>query len=299
MSDWIDYVIYVTFIASFLILLPKQMSAWNRMVLADRNAAWLAAHPEAPTHYNGSRVHLWVARAIGAAAIAAMTAFQLGLLSPFGPRANGHTPFDWQVLWDIASTASLAGTCWLVGGLVLFGARCLNKVPLAEQRRATLEPRSMEGLVSLPVRVATYGAVVATLVAWLVVGAMHRYSSPIFWPRVAILLFLSAFFFFMTRLMANRRPNSFDAAFGPAIRRSEVRTGFALQWTIPVIGGVRLYEELTNTLALDASRLIQLVLAAFLAWGFLQWLAWTPKPQDPNSSPGKSSRPARSDPQEV
>jgi hypothetical protein len=78
------------------------------------------------------------------------------------------------------------------------------------------------------------------------------------WSRVLITLFLSVFFFVAAHGAVARRPNAADRTHGPAHRRVEVRVAFAVQLLTPLVGAVRLYEELTNTIVFDVNRALGL-----------------------------------------
>src|SRR5690606_30251091 len=107
---------------------------------------------------------------IGTASVAALVACQLGVL-PEALYAFASEPEKWSVLAAITSWSVLA-----FGGLnllaaVALSARVRREVPLPEERRATLGPRSMDDFVPRAVRVVIYALVVAHLAVWIVVAA--------------------------------------------------------------------------------------------------------------------------------
>lgn len=107
MTDWIDYFVYIAFIVGFYWVMPRQLAAWNRLALGERNHEWLAAHPDAPQRYNGSRGYVRISDLIGAAWLAVLTAYQIGALPmpDFGPSGA-----KWQLLWaDHRRGAALRG----------------------------------------------------------------------------------------------------------------------------------------------------------------------------------------------
>ncbi len=268
MSDWIDFCVYAAFIVGFYFVLPRHTRARNRLFLAERNAAWLAAHPNAPSRYNGSRAYLWSCYAFGAAWLGVLCAFQLGMLPEPSP-PEGQTDLGWQMLWGITMLSCLFGLLLLFAGSIVFSVRCAGKVPLTERRQATLERRSIDDFVPRWVRTAIYALAIVNLAAWLIVGALQIYSTPIFWARVVIMFGLSAFFFVATNAAVNRRPTAVDRVFGPAMRRTEVRVGFGMQLLPPLVGAVRLYEALTATIVFDVNRAMQLALVGSVAFIFL------------------------------
>jgi len=143
-------------------------------------------------------------------------------------------------------------------------------VPVATRRQATLERRSLDTSVPRWMQLATYGLVLISLAAWVVAGVLGTHSSGIFWARLAIMFFLSGFFFMVTRAMVARRANAMDRIFGPGYRPWEVRMSFSTQILPPIVGAMRLYEEVTGVQLLDMSRAVQLLLAAFIAYWLIR-----------------------------
>jgi hypothetical protein len=291
MSDWIDFLVYAAFMVAFWFVLPSVNARLAIPLLADRNRDWLAAHPQVVKKIRDSRWFAWVSYALGAASVALLLSFQLGLwpqtLSPSDPRVE-----NWMVLWNIHVALMCVGLVFFSGAAIIGGVWLSRVVPFAERRHATLERRSIGDFVPLPLRVTTYTFAIVNAAAWLAVGALGLYSTPIFWTRFAILISLSVVFFLVTNVNVNRRPNAMDRMFGPAYRRGEVRYVFAMQLLPPVIGAVRLYEEIANAIVFDVNRAMQLGLALFVTFGLLRAARYAMAWQDPNRTPPSAARSA-------
>jgi hypothetical protein len=269
MTDWIDYAVYVAFLVTLWFVQPTTQRKLAIPMLKDRNAEWLAAHPDVARKVEKRRWNLWLGYVLGAISIGVLTSFQLGFWTPPAPR-YGLPLLSWMVLWDLTMSSMLMAL--IVGGSIgLVGYfRTKKYIPIAAQRQATLEPRSLGDSVPLWVRLATYAVVIANLVAWVAAAALGAHSSPVFWPRVVTMFVLSGFFYFATAISVGRKPNVFDRIFGPRYRHWEVRITFSTQILTPIIGAVRLYEEVNNTHLLDISRAIQLILASFITYWLLR-----------------------------
>jgi hypothetical protein len=274
MTDWIDFTVYFVFVAALWIVYPFAQTRLTIPLIADRNPVWLAAHPEAAERIAASRLHVWISFALGAVSLAVLTAFQVGWWHP-DYNAGLRAPSGWMVLWDLAISSMIAALV-IGGGMGIRGFLRLKKlVPLAPQRQATLERRSLDDYVPRAVRYAVYSAVVVNLVAWVAAAILGTHSSPVFWPRVVTMFVLSGFFWFFTAVSVARRPNVWDRLFASAYRCFEVRMTFGCQILTPIIGALRLYEEVNHTSLFDTSRAVQLCLAAFISYWLLQmsWLA--------------------------
>ena len=67
-----------------------------------------------------------------------------------------------------------------------------------------------------------------------------------------------------------------DRILGPGNRRAEVRFNFACQVLPPIIGAVRLYEEVNDTALMDINRAMGLALALMVIFGLLRTINLTP-----------------------
>jgi hypothetical protein len=170
----------------------------------------------------------------------------------------------------------LLGLVFLGGAALHFWFALYRHIPLANYRQAPLEPRCIDDFVPRWVRYAIYAAVAVNLAAWAAVGAAGAYSTPLFWTRFAILAGLTAIFALFTRTTVNRRANVMDRVLGPGNRRAEVRFGFFCQLLPPIVGAIRLYEEVNDTMLLDINRTMGLALAAVITLGLLRTINLTP-----------------------
>ena len=269
MTDWIDFAIYVVFLVGLWFVNPTTQQRLAIPMLMDRNAEWMMAHPDFVVRLRKRRWNLWLNYALGAASIAVLASLQFGLWVPEG--RHGHpAPMRWAVLWELAMASMIVAM--VVGGTIgLIGHfRMKKRIPVAPRRQASLKRRSLDESVPRWVQLATYALVFANLAAWITAAVLGAHSSAIFWPRVVILFALSGFFYVGTMASVIRRPNVMDRIFGPAYRQGEVRYVFSMQILPPVVGALRLYEEVADTHLLDLSRMMQLFLAVFILYAFLR-----------------------------
>jgi hypothetical protein len=289
MTDWIDFAVYATFLVAIFFVQPAMQRRLIVPLLFDRNPEWAAAHPEIVRHIAGIRWRLWVCYAMGAISLGVVLTYQLGLWSAPPSRA-GTVPPKWMILW-LLSMAAMTTALIVTGAIGLQGWIALKRlVPIAPRRHATLERRSLDDYVPRGVQLAGYAIVIVNLIAWTAAGIAGAHSSPIFWERVTIMYALSALFFFFTHVMVARRANVMDRLIGPAYRRWEVRWVFSTQFVTPLVGAVRLYEEVTGTELLDLSRALQLLLAGYITWFLIRSAMLIGASDTP--SPGQSRMPA-------
>lgn len=270
MTDWIDFLVYALFIGSLWFVQPVMQHRLAIPFLKDRNAEWVAAHPDAVRAVETSRWRIWLSWALGGISLAVLAAFQLGIWQVPAPPPGAPPLIRWMVLWNLAMASMLVAL--VVGGTIgLVGQFLLKRhIPIAPRRQASLERRSLDDYVPRAVQYAVYVLVLGNIAAWFTAAALGAYSSPIFWPRVVTILVLSGFFFFVARAMVSRRANVMDRVFGPAYRRWEVRWSFSTQLLTPLVGALRLYEEVNDTFLFDMSRAIQLFLALYISYAILR-----------------------------
>jgi hypothetical protein len=288
MTDWIDFAVYATFLFALYFAQPTAQQRLIVPLLADRNAEWVAAHPDVVRRIAASRWRLWLSYGLGGISLGLLASYQLGLWH-VPPNRDGFVPPKWAMLWDLAMAGLV--TSMVIGGAVGLLAHFAIKrlVPVAPRRQATLERRSLDTSVPRWLQHVTFALVAINLMAWTVAGILGMHSSPIFWSRVAIIFGLSGFFFLATRAMVARRANVLDRIFGPAHRTWEVRITFSTQLLPPMIGALRLYEEVAATQLLDLSRAAQLALAVFLTFWLLS-LSRLPVDQDGTPLPQQTGR---------
>jgi hypothetical protein len=270
MTDWIDFAVYAAFLFALYFAQPTTQQRLIVPLLADRNAEWVAAHPDTVRRIAASRWRLWLSYGLGAISLAVLASYQLGLWH-LPPTRGGFIPPKWAVLWNLAMAGMIAAM--VIGGAIGLWAHFAIKrlIPVAPRRQATLERRSLDTSVPRWVQHVTYALVMINLAAWIVVAILGRYSSPDFWNRLVTMFGLSGFFFWATRAMVARRPNALDRIFGAAHRTWEVRLTFSTLLVPPMIGALRLSEEIAGTAThyWDLSRAEQLALAIFLTFWLL------------------------------
>ena len=276
MSVWIDFLIYTVLILTVWIGVPALGSRFMLPLLADRNADWPAAHPEAAKALTANRWFLW-SMAWGLVSLGVLTAFQFGLW----PDALALSEADqWMALKDINSVLLITGLLGAAGWAAAFAVRVRNEVPLGEHRQATLEPRCIDDFVPRWVRIATYALIGVHLAVWVVVGALERSTIPGFWFRCAAPFVFSGLLFFITRAGVSRRPNALDRIVGPGYRREEVRLGFTLLINAQIMFGLRLFGEVAGPDAFDADRAMHLGLVVFVIALLLRFLLVRTAPEE-------------------
>jgi hypothetical protein len=277
MTDWIDFAVYATFMFALYFVQPTAQQRLIVPFLADRNGEWVEAHPDEAHRIASTRWRLWLSYGLGTIVLGLLATFQIGL---WGPQPGPGTP-KWAVLWELAM-AGLVVAMVIGGAIGLWSHFALKRhIPVAPRRQARLERRSLDTAVPRWLQLCTYALVIANLAAWTVAGILGTHSSPVFWTRVIILFGLSIFFHLATRATVARRTNVMDRIFGPGHRTWEMRIIFSTQILPPVIGALRLYEEVTATQLLDLSRAMQIALAVFISW----WLLSLSRlPIDPGAS---------------
>ncbi len=277
MTEWVDFTVYATLIAALFVVQPRAGRRLTVPVLADRNPQWVAENPEAVRKIARGQWFLWALHAVGAGGIALLAGVQLGLLdlAP-GPLPDGSPVQKWMTLWDINVGFILLAILLGGGAGLYFWFRVYRRIPLASRRQAALERRSIDDFVPRRLRYAVYALVAANLAAWAAIAAAGAYSGADFWGRFATLVVLSAVFAFFTHVAVNRRPNAMDRILGPGNRRAEVRFNFACHVLPPIIGAVRLYEEVNDTALMDINRAMGLALALMVIFGLLRTINLTP-----------------------
>ncbi|GEM_PF-1329747 len=283
MTDWIDFFVYAAFLFALWFVQPVAQRRLAIPFLVDRNPQWVAAHPEAVQAMAHARWRIWLSWALGAASLAVLASYQLGLWQGPPPQPGAPPTMGWMILFTLTMASMLAAL--VIGGAIGLHAhiRTRRRVPIAPHRRATLERRALDDYVPRPVQYLTYALVLANIGAWAAAALLEAHSSPLFWSRVATMLFLSAFFWFTARIAVMRRANVMDRVFGADFRRWEVRYTFSMQALTPIVGALRLYEEVHDVALLDMSRAIQLFMALFITYGLLRMarLPLNPDAQSP------------------
>lgn len=257
MSEWIDFAIYVTVILLIFVFLPRHGRQFTLPMIADRNAEWLANHPDVVARLERSRWFLNACYVWAAASIAGLLGAALGLIAPpFGAVAP-----KWEVLKDLNSILVLVGMLGS-GACTLLWLRWLGMhVPLAETRRATLKPRVASDYLALPWRIAVEALTALHLAAWVVIGALGLADGAKVWWRLAFLAGMTLLFAVFAYLVPRRRPGYLDRVFGESYRRSEIRIAYFMRVWPVVAGTIGMTELMTGA---DLSRGAQLLVVSFV-----------------------------------
>jgi hypothetical protein len=274
MTEWVDFSVYAALNVSLWFVLPAWSSQFTALYVTDRNPEWVVSHPEVATRLLGRGWFQWILGAWGALCLAALLAVQAGALPPALATKLANQP-AWEALKDLNSVLLLPGLLLFPVPALLFQRWLHRTVPLADRRTATLDRRTLDDFVPRSIQLAVYVLVGIVVIAWLLVGVMQLYSSSIFWGRFAFLVAMTPAFAFFVRLGVNRAPHSLDRLLGPRFRAGEVRFGFAMHLLPPVIGAVRLYEEVTNTLFVDINRAMHLGVALIVTVWVLRLVAYS------------------------
>jgi hypothetical protein len=288
MTEWVDFTVYAGLIVALWVVLPAWSARFTLRYVADRNPEWLAAHPEVAAKLTDGRGFRWAYYGWGTVSLAILLAFQMDVLAPmFGSRAPG-TP-KWEVLKDVNSIL-------LFPGIVLFGAsgilftRWLNTaVPLAARRQATLTRRSIDDFVPRWIQRLTYAFIALVVLAWIATAVLQWPVTSEFWGRLVALAALSMAFEFFARLAVNRPPHVMDRMFGSKFRVSEVRIGFAMHLLPPVVGLVRLYEQVAGTELVDLNRAMHLGVAMLVTAWALRFVMYYAAIESDRGSKGPST----------
>ena len=260
MTEWVDFSVYAALNVALWFVLPAWSSQFTALYVTDRNPEWVVSHPDVATRLLRRGWFHWILGGWGVLCLAALLALQVGALPPALATRLASQP-AWEALKDLNSMLLLPGLLLFFVPALLFQRWLHRTVPLADRRTATLDRRSLDDFVPRWFQLMTYASVGIVLIAWLAVGAAGWYSTPIFWTRFAFLAALTPAFAFFVRLGVNRAPNSLDRVLGPRFRAGEVRYGFAMHLLPPIIGAVRLYEEVTDTALVDINRAMHLGVA--------------------------------------
>jgi hypothetical protein len=270
MSEWIDVSIYAALIVSYWFVFAGWAQAMTLEMVADRNADWLTAnHEQAATLLRGrwivgSTWFLWSCYAWGTFSLIALLARQLGLWPmSLVSLSTGNQP--WEALKDAHSSLLIIGLLYYFG-VVIVSTRLIHRdVPLAERRRATLTPRTVNDFVPQWFSIATYLLVGIHLLTWVIVGALGLSSTPGFWVRFAGPLSFSIIALLIGHAMVNRRVSDF---LGFNDRRIGVRFAFGSLIYVQFMFGLRLYGDVVDP-SLEVDRVMHLSLVMMLVMAIL------------------------------
>jgi hypothetical protein len=274
MSEWVDVAVYSALNVTIWLMLPAWLGRFTLLYLMDRNAEWVRTHRKEVRKRTSTTAVRIVCGAWGALSIAMLLLFQLDLW-PEAFVAFGRNSARWEALKDVNSTLLIPGGIALMVAVALSAGRVQRAVPAADRRHAVLTPRTLNDFVSRRARLVVYALNVVVVAAWLVAAALGAYSTPKFWGRLALVVFLCGVFAFFVRISVRRPPQVMDRLFGPAFRAGEVRWAFGQLLLPPVTGIWRLYEEVTNATFVDVSRAMHLAVALLVVAWALRLMTYT------------------------
>lgn len=232
MSEWIDFSVFAIQAIVLWIALPRHAARFTRPMLFDRNPQWAAANPElvAKLEHGG-----WWFKALQAWAI--VTVIVLLMV-----RLGKNTP-GWEVLMTTSNAL-------MAMGFVLFGLgiwrnlRWLKRnVPLAEIRRASLAPRSIDDFVPRWMQYLIYGFMAVNILARPAAELIYPGRLGNIWGASILMLIMSLLMYLVATFGVARPPNQFDHAMGPNYRRLEVHVYFGIMVAIALTGLLNLLME--------------------------------------------------------
>lgn len=275
MSEWLDVSVYAALSVALWFVLPAWAARFMPLYLADRNREWVRTHPEQVRRVSSCRGVRAACGAWGLLSLGVLLVFQLDTHPELVARFM-DTSARWEALKDVNSLLLIPGGLCLLAVAALGAVHVGRVVPRADVRRAALEPRRLDGVVPRPVQIATYGLAALVLLGWVAVAALNAYSTPTFWGRAVFLVVMTLTFAFFVRFSVRRPPHVMDRVFGPVFRADEIRFAFGLQLLPPVIGAVRLYEEVASVVLVDVNRAMHLGLALLVVGWVVRLTRYSP-----------------------
>ncbi|HET7811332.1 MAG TPA: hypothetical protein VFL16_12220 [Steroidobacteraceae bacterium] len=225
MSEWIDFAVYATQLIVCVLVTARWAAQFKSAVVADRNPEWARAHPQVLSGLERfSGLNLLI-QAWAIFSVLVLLAWRLDL-EPTVLKTPGMP--GWRSLLATAYLLLGIGFVLLGLGAIVFTRWLRSEVPLGEQRRASLTPRSVDGFVPRGLKFAIYALVAVAIAARPIASLIYpgrvtdvRQGS-IFALATTFMLFLAV------GISVRRRPNVFDRVLGTAFRRREVRVCLAL-----------------------------------------------------------------------
>jgi hypothetical protein len=270
MSEWIDLSVYAAMIVAYWFLFASWAQAATLEMVADRNGDWLAANRERMAQLLrgrwmvGSTWFLWSCYAWGTFSLVALLARQLGVW-PLSVASLSAGSQPWEALKDAHSSLLIIGLFYYFG-IVIVSMRLMHKdVPLADRRRATLTPRTVNDFVPRWFSIATYVLVGIHLATWVIVGVLGLSSTPGFWERFAAPLSFSIIALVIAHATVNRRVSDF---LGFHDRRIGVLFAFGSLIYVQFMFALRLYADVVDP-SFELDRLMHLSLVLMMALAIL------------------------------
>ena len=288
MSEWIDFLVYVSQILLIWVFLPRQSAQYSVPAIVDRDPDWPAAHPDVMRGIEQSRWFLNVFYAFAAVCIGVLLAARTGVPVVLAP---AEMP-SWEVLRTAHGVLMVIGLLGYFACFFLWLRWLAMHVPLAAQRRATLKPRLTGDYLPLSWRIVTETVTAAHIALWLILPTLGLGGGADYWWRFAFVAVMTVGFAAFGYLVPQRRPGYADRLFGEAYRRAEVRVVYLMRITLLTTGAVGLGEAMGLDLARAAHLALQIMLCG-MAFAFLRLRPLGPRTEAPNGHrpipPGRRS----------
>jgi hypothetical protein len=248
MNEWIDFAVYAIQLIVCLMVTSRWAAHFKGAVVVDRNPEWAASHPQTLASLErGSPLNL-VIQAWALFSVLVLLVYRLDV-QPTALKTPGIP--GWRTLLSTAYLLLGVGFVLFGVGAAIFTRWLKGNVPLGEQRRASLTPRSLDAFVPRWLKFAVFGLLLASVAA--------RPLVSLFFPdRIAdvsrgfIFSLTTAFMLFFTvAISVKRRPNVFDRVLGAGYRKREVRACFALM-AFSAVGGM--FMLWTEVVGIDGQR---------------------------------------------
>ena len=267
MTEWIDFLVYAVQNVLFWFVMPRQGRRFTVPMIADRNAAWVAANPDTVMRLERSTwfVNAYTLWAIASVAVLLMATLDL---APFGGRAP-----KWELLKDLHATFMIGGMLGWFAAMLLWSRWLTKYVPLAETRHATLRPRAASDYLPLSWRVVVETLTVLHLGLWLAIPALGYPTGAKYWQGFAFIVAVTILVAVVAALVPRRRPGYPERIFGENYRRVELKVAYILR-LLPLNAGAMMIGELVFGLEVD--RIGNLVLVAAISAVFLVLLRLRP-----------------------
>jgi hypothetical protein len=225
MSEWIDFSVYAAQLIVCLSFASRWAAQFKDAVVVDRNPEWSAANPQVVANLVrrnawSQAIQAWTALGVLALLVCRLDLQPVALESPGVP--------GWRTLMATAYLFLGVGFLLFGAGAVMFTRRLKRSVPLGEQRRASLTPRSLDAFVPRGLKFAVYGVLLAAIAARPVAGLFFPARIADVGNGFIFSLLTGCMLFLAVAISVRRRPNVFDRVLGSGYRKREVRACLTL-----------------------------------------------------------------------
>ena len=222
MSSWIECAIAIAYVFSLWMPLPQYFVSDAVARMTERNPDLLASRPDWQKSLHDNRRFLWACYGIGALLIAALLGLQVGLVP--APVVKGGAAMGGA---GILGLSAFLVPPVQVGWAILFGVTWRRRLPLAPQRRATLEVRQISAYIPTWLWALAISLMLLSLAASAAFAMLGGSASKTGWvffvgQALLFLILLGAGFW-----SVRRPPGLFDRYFGPGYRRYGARSFIA------------------------------------------------------------------------